>query len=373
MPTRSLFFILFLFTVFAVAETKSEGYLRLGIQNHHQSKTYSDVALGGKLKINSPKLYGMSVSAAFYTSNALIKAANEGVAFYGSQNKNITLLGEAYLDGVYKDTHVKIGRQVIDTPFADSDDIGMIPNLFEAVTVTDSSLKDSILFFSYVNKMAGIDASKMESFSKFDTEDKVLIAGMIYDGFSNLSLEGWYYDINSDTDIIYLQTFYEGSFRYGDFTLGAQYANENFEGEKRAKIWGLMSEITHRDSGLSFSVAYDKTFSRQNASAENFFGGGSFFSSGEHLTISDAGEDGKVLILGVSYDASVSGIKNLFISLSNLWLKGDREKEMNEVDFTVAYELASDLTLDLIYSDIDDKMEKNNSFKNFRAYINYIF
>ena len=350
-----------------------QGYLRLGVQNHHQSKTDSDIALGGKLKINGPKFHGLSVSAAFYTSNALIKTENSAVAFYDSQNKNITLLGEAYLEGVYKNTHIKIGRQIIDTPFADSDDIGMIPNLFEAITVRESSLRDSTLFFSYVNKMAGIDAPRMESFSKIDTKDKLLIAGMIYEGFSNLSLEGWYYDMNGDMDTIYLQAVYERSFAYGDFALGAQYANENLEAEKRAKIWGLMSEITHRDLGLTFSAAYDKTFSSQNASAENLFGGGPFFSSGEHLSISDAGEDGEALIFGISYDASAVGMNDLFISLSNLWIKGDRKKKMNEIDFTLGYEFVDNLTLDLVYSDIDDKTDKSESFKNFRAYVNYKF
>lgn len=50
----------------------------------------------------------------FYTTNALSNKENIGVPFYNSQ----------------------IGRQLFDSPCANSDDVGMIPNTFEGIVVT---------------------------------------------------------------------------------------------------------------------------------------------------------------------------------------------------------------------------------------------
>ncbi len=47
-----------------------------------------------------------------------------------------------------------VGRQVIDTPFADSDDIGMMPNRFEAYTLRNSDLENTTLTVTHIVKMA---------------------------------------------------------------------------------------------------------------------------------------------------------------------------------------------------------------------------
>ncbi len=366
-------FILLLFcTLNLFGNTDTKGYLRFGIQKHVQIKTHYDASFGGKVKIISPKFYSVKAAVAFYSSNALAKAHNEGVKFYGDHNQNVTLLGEAYFEASYKKTDLKIGRQVIDTPFADSDDIGMIPNLFEAITLIDNTFEDSLFFFSYINKMAGIDAAKIERFSKIGKEG-VFIAGAAYEGVDNLSLEGWYYDIDKNTKAAYFQSRYEDEYKYGGFTIGAQYANERFAQDRSASVWGVMSEIDHDDFALTLSAAYNKTLSRNNTPVRNFFGGGPFFSSGEHLTVADIDGDGDILFLGLSFDVSKFGARNLMLSFSNLWINGEENKKLSELDFVVGYSIFENLSIDMIYSDIDDKNEKNNSFKNFRAYVNYLF
>jgi len=49
---------------------------------------------------------------------------------------------------------LKIGRQELDTPFADSDDIAMIPNSFEAAIFTSNYLANSSIFLGYIKRWA---------------------------------------------------------------------------------------------------------------------------------------------------------------------------------------------------------------------------
>ena len=371
LPNR-LFFILF-FSVFAFCDTNTQGYLRLGFENHRDAKSVSDIAMGGKLKIISSDFHGISVATAFYNSSALTKAYNKGVVFYSFENKNVTLLGEAYINWVYKNTQIKIGRQVIDTPFADSDDIGMIPNLFEAATFINNSFDDTLLFFSYITKMAGVDAPVMDRFTNIADKNAIKIAGCIYEGMKNLSFEGWYYDVSDQENIFYFQSMYKQNYRHADMTFGLQYAKQNFNENKRADILGVMTQIIHAESGITLSGAYNKTISKNEAIAENFFGGGPFFSSAEHLSPFDGGVDAKSLSIGLSYDASAIALKNLILSCSGLWIESKDKKDINELDFVFSYLFFKDFAVDFIYSVIDDKNSKNNSFKNLRAYINYTF
>jgi len=90
-----------------------------------------------------------------------------GIPFLSSENDSYSILGEAYVEFKKDKTIFKLGRQELETPYANTDDIGMIPNTFEAYIVRNNSIKDTTLIFGQVQKWAGVDSS-LEKFSKIN-------------------------------------------------------------------------------------------------------------------------------------------------------------------------------------------------------------
>ncbi len=286
--------------------------------------------------------------------------------------KIYSLLGELYLQGKYKNTTVKLGRQILDTPFADSDDIGMVPNLFEAYTFTSSDFSDTLLFFSHIVKMAGVDAVEPGHFSRLNGSRALQTLGIVYEGLYETTLEGWFYHMAHSVDVGYFAVNRTQKYSRGDYSVGVQYAIQDYRSGEKAAIGGITGEISDKKSGLILSASYNKTDSDGAVAADNFFGGGPFYTSCEHLTIAEAGTDGRALRLGIAYDAAGLGFDHMVISVSKLHLDGE-DADADEIDFALHYDFKEKLTFDLIYSDATDHVNSDNSFQNFRFFANYSF
>lgn len=161
----------------AFKEGKTSGQIRAMYIKNDLSSTANDAGtpdnsafgLGGKLGFETAPLYGISAGAVFYTSQDLGTMNSNGAKVEGaifdragsSTNKpsSYSLLGQAYVQGQFGKTTVKVGRQQIDTPLAGSDDIRVIPNLFEAALVINTDLPSTTLIGGYVARMAGLDSA----------------------------------------------------------------------------------------------------------------------------------------------------------------------------------------------------------------------
>ena len=116
---------LIMISAYAYAETSDIEYstgIRVGTQ-------YSDdgvnLALGGNIHVEKKLNFMISLGATVHTTNALFNQDDEiGIPFYNATSKSYSILSEVYLSGEFEDTKVILGRQTIDTPFLDSDDIG---------------------------------------------------------------------------------------------------------------------------------------------------------------------------------------------------------------------------------------------------------
>lgn len=116
------------------------------------------LALGGKIGFETAPLYGVSAGAVFYTTNKLddeskTATKNDKTLFDGNDD-SYTMLGQAYIQGKFGATTVKVGRQQLDTPLAGSDDARMIPNLFEAAVVINGDLPNTTLIGAHVTRIA---------------------------------------------------------------------------------------------------------------------------------------------------------------------------------------------------------------------------
>ena len=124
-----------------------DGYARVAYQSHDvkDDKRYQDDAIAGKLHIQTPSYYGISASTSIYASTSISNKDNAGLVPFRGKETSYFLVAEAYLKAQYANTVVKVGRQEVETPFAQADDIGLVPNTFEAVVVKNKDLKKGVL------------------------------------------------------------------------------------------------------------------------------------------------------------------------------------------------------------------------------------
>ena len=130
-----------------------------------------------------------------------------------------------------------------------------------------------------------------------------------------------------------------------------------------------MGEIAMEKVGLSFGLAYNRV---DNNYATNGFGGGPFYTSSEHLTLREANADGDAVLFSAGFNAGMIGIDGLALGIGHLTLQSENDEKATELDLTASYALNDALTLDIIYSNVEDKIN-GDSFQNTRVFINYIF
>jgi len=341
------------------------GHIRFGYQKDNNA--LQDIALGGKLHIQTQAWHGLWVGASFYTTNSMGKHEGAGVPFFDANKQSYSILAEAYIAGSWGHTTIKVGRQKIDTPFADTDDIGMVPNTFEAIVLTNTDLIDTTLFLAHLQRYSGVDSPYPEKFNTLHENKGVQVLGIRYEGLKNSSLEGWYYHMTDSVQVGYLEATYAGENRTFFYEIAAQYALQKYEDNTKSSIYGLTASLGLNNIGLSASVSYNNVDGR---AADNFFGGGPYFTNAEHHTLTEAGEEGSGVRYGLEWDTSHIGMDGLRLSTHFNTHTNPNYKKTKEYDFVAAYTYSDTLNFTAIYSDINHQKE---AFTNLRVFANYSF
>jgi len=373
------FVLSFIFIIgnFAYANTniiqKVNGYLRLGYQNNLKGRL--DLAIGGKLHVETKKWNHLSAGLSYFSTHVLGGLNHDNnLVFFGSYNQSYDILGEVYVKADLKDTLIKIGRQELNTPYANADDIGMVPNTFGAVLIKNRSIKNITFTGLYIKNMAGIDASVPEKFTDKGMSKGVYAVGVHYRLLKNLAFQGWYYrirDSKGDRSFTYFDSSFDNEKGNINYNAGIQFATQETlknNPNKNAKIYGIQIGGGYKPAGVTMSLAYNKDI---GASADNGFGGGPFYTSAEFLTLPDAGPDGKMYSLNTVWNVSSIGIEGISLSVGYFGLKSKNNKKSHENDISINYTY-NNLSFNAIYSNVDDKIN-NNSFKNIAAFMNYKF
>ncbi len=303
------------------------GELRLGavhLKNLEGEKS-STIALGGHVSLETQAINGVSAGVTFYTTNALFGKKTEAM-FLGSENQSYAIVGEAYLQADLSNTNVKVGRQSVETPFINSDDIGMVPDIVEGYSLTNQSLPETSIVLGAFDKWSGIDSPKPEKFSKMQNSgDFVLMSGLIYEGIRNTTLQAWNYKIDNNN-----WSYLEASYEQDAFSLAGQYSNQG-EGNH---LYGFDAVVNF--NRLSLHTAYNNV----NGVISNGFGGGPFFTSSEDHTIHEI-LDNEAILMGAEYT-----LDNLRVALTHV----DFSEIEDETDYIVAYEFNNKLSAEFIYS-----------------------
>lgn len=367
-----LSFFLVILSINIYAETLSDvflnaqvdGNLRLGYQSHKAHKdTETETALGLKLHFETTAYQTVQVGGTLFTSNGNGKEGYEGVPFFDETNQNYAILGEAYLKSTFSQTTLILGRQSFDTPFADSDDIGMVPNTFEALTLVNQALKDTMIFFSQVQRWSGVDSEAPSTFTDINRNNGMQILGVSYEGLDKITLDGWFYNLKDEVTMTYFEANYEDKTDRFTYGTSLQYSFQNYESAEHSTVYGLAVFYGVKKLGLTTTISYNKV---KGIEADNFFGGGPFFTNAEHNTLREAGPEGNILLYTLEWNASRIGVEGLNF-VANIDMHQDHSKEY---DFGMKYAYNNTVNFSAIFSDVE---KENDAFKNLRIFVNHRF
>lgn len=143
---------------------------------------------GGKIGIETGSYRGFSFKGAWYATNDLGLGSHNpretDAYMFDLDKKPYSLLGEAQLNFASGRTALSLGRQEIHTPLVSSYEYRIIPNLFEAYTLTNRDFPNTTLTLSYISKMSGLDG--LVTFSEFRSMSQQAYTSLMVSGNGNV-------------------------------------------------------------------------------------------------------------------------------------------------------------------------------------------
>ena len=374
---KNLLFLTLLSTI-ALADSlieSFEGQVRVGYIDTKEDKSLIGTALGGHIFLKTRPFYHMAAALEFYTIQDIGKSQNPD--FFDADLNGFTTLSQAYAEAEWENSFIRAGRQLLDTPHADSDDIRMMPNYFFAYLLQNSSLTDITLQTGKIERMAGwengVDAKRFvridEVLGLDKKSDGVYFASALYEK-EPYALQVWYYDVDEVCDIFYLEVGSSVEWKGMELDMAFQYDRAKKRGE------ALLGDIDAKTFGVSLqadvnSIRLYGAYNKENGSGAVFsLGGGPFFTSMEDLTIDAIGAKGSAwtAVAGLDFweyfsaDAMYGRFK---ASKSSLF-------DASEVDFTLSYSYNDSFSVDMVHADVDDRSGGSDR-SIFRVIANYNF
>lgn len=251
----------------------------------------------------------------FTTQRAYGPDDKDGTLLLGEGQEGFWVLGEANVDVRLADSlGAKLYRQPLNLPYVNRNDSRMVPNTFEAYTLTHAPGGRWAWLASHVRQMKLRNSDDFVSMSE---------AAGFADRDEPLTLGGARFDITDDIDVgatyqyawEFMETFYaeaNGVWTWGDevaFRVGAQYTGQESVGDEiggpfDTSVYGGKLAASYRNATLTLAFT-----STDDARIRNPFGGYPGYLSLMISSFNRAEEDG--WLAGFSYDFSRLGIPGL--------------------------------------------------------------
>ncbi|MDD2356571.1 MAG: hypothetical protein PHX13_01500 [Thiovulaceae bacterium] len=334
-----------------------------------QTKDTYATALGGQLKYELAELDGFNAAAAFYTAQDINfatgdRSKGEQNNEFSSSKGNYTNLAEAYVNYKNNGFNFRGGRQVIDTPLANSDDIRIIQNTFDAYIAT---YEQAGFTFTAGNlqKWQGYDAGLDNGWQNTGINGTWI--GSI--SFSNDILDAsvWYYNISEFSNIFYT----DGSLHYNlnkDIFLhvSAQYISENELNDStiNADIYGVMAEIVLH--GFGISMAYDYASVASGKQTFSGFGGGALYTNMDTMILNNiaSDRDADSIVGNMSYKIHDFKIWYAYGNFKGNKNSLNQKAHIVEQNIGFEYNVINNFKFSSIYVVNNDKENPNNSQTN---------
>lgn len=315
-------------------------------------------AVGGELKYETASLYGFNAGAAFLTSHDLNFATGDSAKSrqndeLSSSSGSYTELSEAYVNYAYSGLNLRAGRQVIDTPLADSDDIRMIKNTFEAYIATYDISNFSFMAGNLRN-WQGVDADLNNKWT--DKVGGVKTDGVWFGGISfgseYVDASGWYYNITKITNASYVDL--DLHYNFNDDVLlhtAFQYLNEKElnQSNTEADIYGALVEL--EAYGLALNAAYNKAKKINAKSSLSGFGGGTLYTNMDTMILDEIAQDrdASAIVGALNYNIADFNFVYAYGSFSGDKNTGGTKAHIVEQDMGVEYSLNESFSASVYY------------------------
>jgi len=346
-----------------LADDNFSADLRFGYQKNDNKQ---ESALRLNLNTKTDNYYGFSINATLSSVIGYGDKNQGALPFFDSNGQDYTNMSKLYIKYEISNTQIIVGRQAIESPFADIDGGAMIENSFEAFTIINKDIKDTTITLSQVQKWAGVDAPNTNVFTDINGDKGMQIIGISYEGIKNMTFNAWFYNLDSVSKNYYTDINYENENNTISYGGALQYALQKYDNGDTAKIFGIESHIGIKSIGLEFGLAYNYV---DGINADNLFGGGPFFTNEQQNALIGRHSNGNIMLYSVSFDASILGAKGLNLYMSRD--KHDNKHLTSENDYVIEYEYNDKINFSLIYSDVTNNPA--SSFRNIRAFVDYRF
>lgn len=159
---RNVFFLFFGLAplpAFCATELKSifsEGTVNGNIRAYYNTREYDHrpdeaaFSLGGALRGETAEIGWAKLGVGYYTAQDLDTNSDDPAKVNNRLGSDLEVLGEAYIKIAKAGHGIVLGRQKIETPFANSGDAFMIPFTFEAFTYK-AAIQKFTVEFDYIN------------------------------------------------------------------------------------------------------------------------------------------------------------------------------------------------------------------------------
>lgn len=375
----------------AFAEGKASGQIRMAYvsQNNDVDTDTYGTSIGGILKYETAPWNEIKLGVGAYVSQKLPFATGnkgEGKAnpdLFGENTNSYAYVGEAYIDYSADDITLRIGRQRIDTPFADSDDIRMHPNTFESAIATYKGIDDTTLIGGYITRWAGYDSENdISKFKKIVPESNgAAVFGILNESIEHLELQGWYYGIDKLTTIFYTDVSYTIPFNETDGVelvgQGIKFNEKNNSGAD-GNVYGIGANLTI--GMLTLGTAYNEASNDAGKFVISGLGNGAYLVDTEEMNM-DNFEDIKAYQFSAELDMEEAGIDGLTLTALYAGFKSaPANMKVNEIDLIATYEINKALNVEVNYAILDDKNNNTSEdglysggYDRFLARLNYNF
>ncbi len=383
----------------AFAQGKVEGQIRLlyiNQDNHADGvPTTYGTSVGGQLKYETAKWNHISLAAAAFVSQKVSGLSGDhskdelNLDVFAENGNSFTYMGEAYVEYTHKHLDVRIGRQKLDTPMNDRDDIRMLPNTFEAAMVGYGGIEDFVFVGGYIQRWAGYDSGA--DISKFkempgdvdaggNVKKGVLLAGIMNESLENIEFQAWYYDFDKVAEVVYLDAVYAAEYNSGlSVETGVQFGNytEASASGSEGDIYGGRLSLGYASVGLG--AAFNAMDTATGKTIVLGYGGGPYFTSMEEMTVGDM-NDAEAYLFSAEVDLEKLSLEGLSLYYAYGKFNGNDGaadiKKFEENDVVLSYGFRDNADIEISYAMVDDKAHDaatDEGYDRFLVRANYTF
>jgi len=346
------------------------------------------LALGLWAVYESPQWRGLSFGLGGYTSQPFLidDPAHGGTGLLADGQTGFSVLGQAWLQGRMGASAVKLGRQILETPFINSYDVKMVPVTLEGAAFTNNSLQALNITAAHLTGIKTWNDTTFQTMSQAagfaGSDEPVSLAGAVWQPATGYSIQVWNYFCHQFMNTVYFQADATWSLSK-ELSLAASFQSidqrevgQALAGSFNAGQWGLKLDLGWR--GWILSAAY--TGARPDHDIVNPWGSYPGWTSIMEEDNDRAGED--TWLAALTYDFSQVGLKGLSAytmhTFSHTPDSGPHASpDQTEHDLTVDYYFhgsLKDLWLRVRGAYVDqDEALGGQDYSDFRIIINYDF